>query len=336
MVRIRLRLGRYATDPVPVLRQLRASKPPEVLLATEKPFSTSAVAAIVAALPAPQYKLIQLQGYTQRAQLLEAVSTVQAAIVRSDKCDAEFFAHAKNLKVLVRAGAGVDTIDLDAATRNGVVVMNTPGQNSNAVAELAFGLMLSHVRSHFDGGMGSELRGKRLGLHGCGNVSKYMILLAKGFGMSVTAFDPFLTPEQKIAAGAEPAEKLEDVFKANFVSLHIPLTQDTKASIDKSLLSLLPTNGVLINTARPEVIQEADLLVALKERQDLGYLADVVPGNFEAIKEELGSKFAKQVLVTPKKMGAQTNEANNNCAPAAARQIVAFFDSGDRKFQVNK
>jgi D-3-phosphoglycerate dehydrogenase / 2-oxoglutarate reductase len=313
------------------------TRPVTVLLATEKPFSATAVAAIAASLPSPQYKLVELQGYTERSQLLQAAASVDAAIVRSDKCDAEFFAHARSLKVLVRAGAGVDTIDLNAATQSGVVVMNTPGQNSNAVAELAFGMMLSHVRSHFDGGMGSELRGKHLGLHGCGNVSKYMILLARGFGMSVTAFDPFLSPDQIRAAGAEPVVKLEDVFKADFISLHIPLTPETKASINKALISVIPTNGVLINTARQEVIHEGDLLAALKDRADLGYLSDVVPGNLEAIKETLGAaRFTKQVLVTPKKMGAQTNEANNNCAPAAGRQIVAFFENGDKKFQVNK
>ena len=307
-----------------------------VLLATEKSFSASAVSAIAAALPA-KFNLVKLESYKTREQLLEAAASADACIVRSDKCDAEFFAHAKKLRVLVRAGAGVDTIDLDAATKNNVVVMNTPGQNSNAVAELAFGMMLSHIRSHYDGGMGTELRGKRLGLHGCGNVSKYMILLAKGFGMSVIAFDPFLTPDQIRAVGAEPAEKLEQIFTSDFVSLHIPLTNETRASINKSLISLMPANGVLVNTARQEVINEDDLLAELKARQDWGYLADVVPGNFEAIKEALGgSRFTKQVLVTPKKMGAQTAEANNNCAPAAARQIVAFFENGETKFQVNK
>lgn len=308
-----------------------------VLLATEKAFSATAVESIASALPSPRFNLVKLEGYKTREQLLEAAASADAAIVRSDKCDAEFFAHAKKLKVLVRAGAGVDTIDLEAATRNNVAVMNTPGQNSNAVAELAFGMMLSHIRSHYDGGMGTELRGKRLGLHGCGNVSKYMILLAKGFGMSVTAFDPFLTSDQIRAAGAEPADNLDKIFTSDFVSLHIPLTTETRASINKSLLSLMPANGVLVNTARQEVVNEDDLLTELKERPEWGYLADVVPANFEAIKEALGvSRFKKQVLVTPKKMGAQTAEANNNCAPAAARQIVAFFENGENKFQVNK
>jgi len=184
-----------------------------VLLATEKPFSASAVKAIRDALPG--YTLVELQGYSDRAQLLQAAASAEAAIVRSDKCDAEFFAHAKNLKILVRAGTGVDTIDLEAAKTQGVVVMNTPGQNSNAVAELAFGMMISHIRSHFDGGMGSELRGKSLCLHGCGNVSRYMITLAKVFRMSVTAFDPYLTPEQIRAAGAEPAANVQAVTVAD-------------------------------------------------------------------------------------------------------------------------
>jgi len=306
-----------------------------VLLATEKPFSASAVKAIRDALPG--YTLVELQGYSDRAQLLQAAASAEAAIVRSDKCDAEFFAHAKNLKILVRAGTGVDTIDLEAAKTQGVVVMNTPGQNSNAVAELAFGMMISHIRSHFDGGMGSELRGKSLGLHGCGNVSRYMITLARGFGMSVTAFDPYLTPEQIRAAGAEPAGNVQEVFKADFVSLHIPLTPETRGSINKFLISLMPPHGVLVNTARQELLKEDDLLAELKSRPDLGYLADVIPANLELLRESLGAaKFKKQVFVTPKKMGAQTNEANNNCAPAAARQIAAFFEHGDKKFQVNQ
>jgi D-3-phosphoglycerate dehydrogenase / 2-oxoglutarate reductase len=211
-----------------------------VLLATEKPFSAPAIDAIAAALPPEKFNLIQLLGYTQRSQLLEAVATVDAVIVRSDKCDAEFFEHAKNLKVVVRAGTGVDTIDLQAAKAKGVIVMNTPGQNSNAVAELVFGMMLSVVRGHYDGGMGTEIRGKRLGLHGCGNVSRCMIPIAKGFGMSVIAYDPFLTPSQIKASGAEAAEKLEDIFLSDFVSLHIPLTPDTRGSINHSSHSSQP------------------------------------------------------------------------------------------------
>ena len=305
----------------------------KVLLATEKAFSSIAVALIDKELA--DYQLIKLENYKSRQDLLRAVEDVDAAIVRSDKCDAEFFSHAKNLKIVVRAGAGVDTIDCEFAKSKGVVVMNTPGQNSNAVAELAFGMILSHIRSHFDGGMGTELRGKSLGLHGCGNVSKYMILIAKGFGMQVKAFDPFLSAEQIAAVGAEPAS-LEEVFKCDFVSLHIPLTPETKGSIGSRLLSLMPGNGVLINTARQEVIAEEDLLGILKQRPDFGYLADVAPASHDSFKEGLAARYSQQVLITPKKMGAQTHEANNNCAPAAARQIVAYFAHNDVRFQVNK
>jgi D-3-phosphoglycerate dehydrogenase len=312
-----------------------------VLLATEKPFAASAVAGIEAALKGSQnYVLRRLEKYTSPAQLQAELRTVQpdAVIIRSDLANKEFFAAgAPSLKIVVRAGAGVDNIDLNEATAAGVVAMNTPGQNSNAVAELAFGMMVFHARGGFGGEGGYELRNKTLALHGCGNVGRYMCKVAAGFGMRVIAFDPYLTSDEIRECGAEPVMSVPDLFSADFVSLHIPATPETKNSINRSLLSLLPENGVLINTARAEVINEADLKNMLVERLDLGYLADVQPTSLEELKSALGpDRFNKQVLVTPKKIGAQTAEANNNAGPAAARQIVDFFEKGDVRFQVNK
>jgi D-3-phosphoglycerate dehydrogenase len=318
------------------------NKPVTVLLATAKPFAQSAVAGIEEALRKSgqhSYVLKRFEKYSNHADFLNEVKATKpsAVIIRSDIANADFFnAAGPELKIVVRAGAGVDNIDLDAATKAGVVAMNTPGQNSNAVAELAFGMMVFHARGRFGGDSGYELRGKTLGLHGCGNVGKYMCKLAKGFGMNVIAYDPFLTPEQIKENGAEPTGSVADLFSADFVSLHIPATPETKNSINQSLLNLLPKNGVLINTARSEVINETDLKEFLKSRSDFGYLADVPPTNFEELKSVLGDRFNKQVLVTPKKIGAQTAEANNNAGPAAARQIVDFFERGDVRFQVNK
>lgn len=312
-----------------------------VLLATEKPFASSAVAGIEAALKGSQnYSLRRFEKYTSPSQLQEELRKVQpdAVIIRSDLANKEFFAAAAPaLKIIVRAGAGVDNIDLAEATASGVVAMNTPGQNSNAVAELAFGMMIFHARGRFGGDGGYELRNKTLALHGCGNVGRYMCKIATGFGMKAIAFDPYLTSEQIKECGAEPVMSVAELFSADFVSLHIPATSETKNSINRSLLSLMPKNGVLINTARSEVIHEADLKEILLERSDFGYLADVPPTNLEDLKNSLGTdRFSKQVLVTPKKIGAQTAEANNNAGPAAARQIVDFFEKGDVRFQVNK
>jgi D-3-phosphoglycerate dehydrogenase len=313
----------------------------KVLLATEKPFAASAVSGIEASLKGSHnYSLERLEKYASADELRSALGRIQpdAAIIRSDIADVEFFkAAAPALKIIVRAGAGVDNIDLTAATAAGVVAMNTPGQNSNAVAELAFGLMVMHARGNYSGEGGYELRGKTLALHGCGNVGKYMCKIAKGFGMDIIAFDPYLTGDQIRENGAEPVMSVAELFSADFVSLHIPVTPETRNSINKSMLSLLPKNGVLVNTARSEVVHEADLVEMLSARADLGYRADVPPTNLETIKATLGSeRFAKQVFVTPKKIGAQTAEANNNAGPAAARQIVDFFEKGDVRFQVNK
>jgi D-3-phosphoglycerate dehydrogenase len=312
-----------------------------VLLATEKPFASSAVAGIESALKGSfNYVLRRLEKYSSPAQLQEDLRTAQpdAVIIRSDLANKEFFdAAAPGLKIVVRAGAGVDNIDLEEATKAGVVAMNTPGQNSNAVAELAFGMMVYHARGRFAGDGGYELRGKTLALHGCGNVGRYMCKIANGFGMKVIAFDPYLTADQIKECGAEAVKSVAELFTADFVSLHIPATPETKKSINRSLLSLLPKNGVLINTARSEVIDEEELKAILVERSDLGYLADVQPTTLEDFKTALGTeRFNKQVFVTPKKIGAQTAEANNNAGPAAARQIVDFFEKGDVKFQVNK
>ncbi|EER17556.1 D-3-phosphoglycerate dehydrogenase, putative [Perkinsus marinus ATCC 50983] len=307
-----------------------------VLLATTKPFAKDAVAAIKTICEEHGLVFDKLEGYKDRAELYAAVASAEACIVRSDVCDEEFFSHAKKLKVLVRAGAGVDAIDLAAATRHGVCVQNTPGQNSNAVAELAFGMLLAHKRNYFDGNSGTEIRGSSLGLYGCGNVSRFMILAAQGFGMDIYAYDPFLTPDQITDLGAEPLYDVPSIFKCDVVSLHVPSTRETKHSIDEKLLRSMPKGGVLINTARKNIVQEADLLKALVDRPDLSYLADDKPDNTEEIKESLGEvRVKKQFLVTPKKMGAQTAEANSNSGIAAAKQVVEFFRDNLVKHQVN-
>ena len=312
-----------------------------VLLATEKAFSASAVQAIEATLSehGNLFRLVKLENYKSREEFLNLASDAEAMIVRSDKCDAEFFGRAKKLKLLVRAGAGVDSIDLTAAKNAGVVVQNTPGMNSNAVAELVFGLLIFHLRSHFNGDVGSELRGKRLGLHGCGNVSRFVIGIAKGLGFeSITAYDPFLGRAKIEELGVKCAESVDELFRTSeIVSLHIPLTAETKKSINKRLLSQMCGNSqcVLVNTARQEVVDEDDLLEMLQEKKNFHYVADIQPHNIQIIKDTLKDNFDKQVYVTPKKLGAQTVEANNNCAPAAARQIAAFFMKNENKFQVN-
>jgi D-3-phosphoglycerate dehydrogenase len=308
---------------------------PKVLLATDKPFAASAVDGISSVLAAAGYELVKLEKYKAKKDLLDAIGTAEAVIVRSDVIDPEVLAAASQLKLVVRAGAGVDTIDLNAATAKNVCVMNTPGQNANAVAELAFGMMLTNARNHFDGTSGYELRGKSLGLYGCGNVSKFMIALAKGFDMDVYAYDPFLTPEQITANGAKPIPSVKELFTKNFVSLHCPATAETTKSINAQLMGAMPSPAVLINTARKEVVHEEDLKAILETRKDFVYLADVPPDSLKTIQEALGDQ-ARRIFCTPKKMGAQTTEANNNAGIAAANQIVAFFEKDDRRFQVNK
>ncbi len=305
-----------------------------VLLATEKPFSAAARDEVVGILKQAGYTARVLESYKGKAPLLEAIADADAAIVRSDIIDPEVLAAASKLKLVVRAGAGYDTIDTAAAKEKGVAVMNTPGQNANAVAELAFGMMVYQARGKFDGKTGSELRGKTIGLHAFGAVGRAVATIAKGFGMTVYAFDPFVKAEAIKDAGAEPVGSVEELYKrSQYVSLHVPATAETKNSIGKKLLSLLPKGGTLINTARKEIINEAELLEVFAERADIRYLSDIAPS--DATHAVLKEKYAARVYVTPNKMGAQTEEANVNAGLAAARQIVGFFERGEKNFIVN-
>jgi D-3-phosphoglycerate dehydrogenase len=273
-----------------------------------------------------------LEKYTEKSQLLEAVANVDAMIIRSDIADKEVLDAAKNLKVVVRAGAGFDNIDLAAATANNIVAMNTPGQNSNAVAELAFGMMLFMARGGFDGKAGSELRDKTLGIHAYGNVGKYVAEIAKGFNMKIYAFDPFVKDSDIEADGVIPVGSVEELYKTcQYVSLHIPANDKTRNSINKDLLGLMPKNGVLVNTARKEVIHEADLLSLMEERPDFKYLSDIAPD----CAAEFAEKYAGRFFFTPKKMGAQTAEANINAGIAGIKQIINFLEKGDDTFKVN-
>ena len=305
----------------------------KVLIATEKPFSRVAVDGIKAVTDAAGYELALLEKYTEKAQLLAAVADADALIIRSDKVDNEVFDAAKRLKIVVRAGAGYDNIDLAAATAHGVVAMNTPGQNANSVAELVFGLLVYGVRNFFNGSSGTELLGKRLGILAFGNVGRNVARVAKGFGMKVVAYDAYCPKEAIEAAGVEAAASQEELFDTcDIVSLHIPATPETRESINYNLVNRLKKGGILVNTARKEVIDEEGLLKLLQERADLKYLTDIKPdraAEFESVAE--GRYFA-----TPKKMGAQTAEANVNAGIAAAKQIVDFLEHGITKFQVNK
>lgn len=304
----------------------------KVLVATEKPFAAVAVDGIRKEIEAAGYTLELLEKYTERAQLLEAVADADALIVRSDKIDAEVIDAAKQLKIIVRAGAGYDNIDLAAASARGIVVENTPGQNSNAVAELVFGMAVMAVRNMYDGTSGTELRGKRLGIHAFGQVGRNVARIAKGFEMNVSALDPFCPDEVIAQAGVEPVHTVEDLYADNnVVSLHIPATAETRRSVNYDLIMRLPKKGLLINTARKEVIDEDGLLRALTERPDLKYVADIRPDNAEA----LLAAAPGRVFFTPKKMGAQTAEANINAGIAAARQTVAYLHDGIDRFRVN-
>jgi D-3-phosphoglycerate dehydrogenase len=305
------------------------------LLACEKPFSAAARDEVVAIIKAAGYTANVLESYKGKGPLLDAIASADAAIVRSDVIDAEVLDAAKNLKLVVRAGAGYDTIDTAAAKAKGVAVMNTPGQNANAVAELVFGMLVYTARSKFNGKVGSELKGKTIGLHAFGAVGRAVATIAKGFGMTVYAFDPFVSAEQIKAGGAEPAASLEDLYgKSQYVSLHIPATAETKGSIGKKLLSLMPAGATLINTARKEVINEAELLEVFEARKDFRYVSDIAPS--DATGAALKEKFDARVLINAVKSGAQTEEANVNAGLAAARQIVGFFERGEKNFIVNK
>lgn len=305
----------------------------KVLVATEKPFSKVAVDGIQKIVEGAGYTFAKLEKYSSPAELLAAVADADALIVRSDKVTKEVVEAAKNLKIVVRAGAGYDNLDLAACSERGIVAMNTPGQNSNAVAELALCMMVYISRNQFTPGTGSELKGKTLGIQAYGNVGRLVAALAKGFGMKIMAFDPFVPAEKMEAEGVEVAKDLNELYsKSNFVSLHIPATEQTKGSIGAALLKEMPKGGCLVNTARKEVINEAELMQVLGEREDLKYITDVAPANYAELKE----KYGNRVFATPKKMGAETAEANINAGLAAANQIVDFFTTGNKRFQVNK
>lgn len=305
----------------------------KVLVATEKPFSKVAVDGIKKVVEEAKYEFSLLEKYTSVDELYAAVADVDALIVRSDKVTKEVISAAKNLKIVVRAGAGFDNLDLQACTERGIVAMNTPGQNSNAVAELALCMMVYMSRNQLTSGTGSELKGKTVGIQAYGNVGKLVGNLAKGFGMNVMAFDPYVQDVTMQNEGVIVAKDLEDLYKnSHFISLHIPATEQTKNSIGYELLSLMPKGGCLVNTARKEVINEEGLVKALTEREDLKYITDIATANHAAIAEQ----FGKRVYGTPKKMGAETAEANVNAGIAAASQIVDFLTTGNKRFQVNK
>ncbi|MDE6512965.1 MAG: 3-phosphoglycerate dehydrogenase [Muribaculaceae bacterium] len=305
----------------------------KILVATEKPFAPVAIEGIRRVADEAGHELALLEKYTSAEELYAAVADADALIVRSDKVTAEVLAHAPKLKIVVRAGAGYDNVDLEAASKLGIVVENTPGQNSNAVAELVFGMLIMAVRNMYAGTSGSELLGKTLGIHAFGQVGRNVARIAQGFGMEVSAFDPYCPDEVMEKAGVRPIHDLPALYSENkFVSLHIPATPETRRSVGFDLITRLPQGGVLINTARKEVIDEEGLKKALAERPDLKYVADIAPDNAA----ELTAEFPGRVFFTPKKMGAQTSEANINAGIAAARQIAAFFLNGDTRFQVNK
>ena len=305
----------------------------KILVATEKPFAADAVQKIKQVIDNAGFEFILLEKYTDKSQLLDAVKEVNAIIIRSDEIDAEVLDAAKQLKIVVRAGAGYDNVDLNAATAHGVVVMNTPGQNANAVAELVFGMMVYAVRSMFDGNSGTELMGKKLGIHAYGNVGRNVARIAKGFGMEVYAYDAFVPAEAIEKDGVKALASVDELYtKCQYVSLHIPATAETKNSINFALLEKMPKKAILVNTARKEVINEAELMKLMEARPDFKYLTDITPSNDAELKE----KFQQRYFTTPKKMGAQTAEANNNAGIAAANQIVDFFKNGNTTFQVNK
>lgn len=304
----------------------------KILVATEKPFAPVAVEGIRKIVEESGNELALLERGS-RADLLAAVADAEALIVRSDIIDRDVLDAAPKLRIVVRAGAGVDNIDLAYAREKAVVVMNTPGQNANAVAELVFGMLVSMARNRFDGTSGFELKGKRLGLQAYGQVGRNVARIAKGFGMEVSAYDPYLDDSVLTAEGVTPVHDLHELYSNNrFVSLHIPATPDTRGSIGRDLVALMPKGGILINTARKEIIDEASLLDILAERTDLMYIADVKPDR----EADFLALDAKRVMFTPKKMGAQTAEANINAGLAAARQIVDYFTTGNERFRVNR
>ena len=306
----------------------------KVLIATEKPFAKSAVEGIESILKEANYEVVRLEKYADKSELLAAVADVDALIIRSDKVTAEVIEAAKQLKIVVRAGAGFDNVDLAAATAHNVVVMNTPGQNSNAVAELALGMMVFMARNQFNPGTGSELQGKTLAIHAYGNVGRLVGLKGKALGMNVVAYDPFITDDAVFERdGVKKMNSIAELYAAaDYLSLHIPATAETKGSIGYDLAMSMPKGATIVNTARKEVINEEGLMKAMEEREDLKYITDIAPD----AKDVYAEKFGKRYFGTPKKQGAETAEANVNAGLAAARQIVDFFVNGNVRFQVNK
>jgi D-3-phosphoglycerate dehydrogenase len=303
-----------------------------ILLATEKPFAADAVQKIQQVVSESTHSLRLLESYTSQEELIAAVRDVDALIVRSDLVNADVIQAGNKLKIIVRAGAGFDNIDLKAATAQGICVMNTPGQNANAVAELVFGMMIYQSRKQFSGASGTELRGKKLGVVGYGNIGRLVAQTAKGIGMEVCAYDKFIEPHIMQEKGITPMATIDDIFSTcQYISLHIPALSDTKGAVDYHLLSKMPKNAMLINTARQEVVQEADLARIMDEREDITFVSDFQPKD-EALRQD---KFSKRWFAPAKKTGAQTEEANVNAGIAAVKQIIRFFDTGDRTFQVN-
>ena len=304
----------------------------KILVATEKPFAKVAIDGIRQIVEAAGCELILLEKYTDVSQLYDAVADADGLIVRSDKVTAEVVAHASKLKIVVRAGAGYDNLDLAACSAKGIVAMNTPGQNSNAVAELALGMMLFMARNNFQPGTGTELKGKTLGIQAYGNVGRLVAQLAKGFGMEVLAFDPFVPADKIVSEGVTPITDLKELYRrSNYLSLHIPANEQTKKSINYDLLSMMPKGACLVNTARKEVIHEEDLMRVMEERPDFKYVSDIAPDSLAALQE----KFGTRVFATAKKMGAETAEANVNAGLAAANQVVGFLKEKVDRFRVN-
>ncbi|MFA5655519.1 MAG: NAD(P)-dependent oxidoreductase [Dysgonamonadaceae bacterium] len=307
----------------------------KILVATEKPFAKDAIKGMKGIIENKEHEMVLLEKYSNKKELLGAAKSANAIIIRSDIVDKEVLDAAKELKIVVRAGAGYDNVDLDTATAKGVVVMNTPGQNSNAVAELVFGFLLHLTRNGFDGTSGTELKGKKLGLHAFGHIGKIVAHIAQGFGMEVYAYSPSLSrnPERGKEHGVIAVKNPEELYdKSEIVSLHMPAIDATKQSINYELMSRLPENGIVINTARKEVVNEADMVRIMNERPKFKYATDIKPGNHD----EMTDKFGKRYFASAKKCGAQTAEANMNAGLAAAQQIINYFENGNEEFRVNK
>ncbi|VBB46752.1 D-3-phosphoglycerate dehydrogenase [uncultured Paludibacter sp.] len=305
----------------------------KILIATDKPFAKVAVDGIRNEVEGAGFELALLEKYTEKQQLLDAVADADAVIVRSDIIDAEVISAAKKMKIVVRAGAGYDNIDLDAATKAGVCVMNTPGQNANAVAELAFGLMIYGIRNYYNGTSGTELKGKRLGIHAYGNIGRNVARIAKGFGMEISAYDIYCRAEDIKTEGVNPTCSAKTLYQSSdVISINVPYTEETKQFIGKELLNLLPKGAIMVNTARKEVINEPELLEYMLENPKFKYLTDIAADMHEEFKAKVGDRY----YATVKKMGAQTEEANINAGIAAAQQIVDFIKNGVDKYRVNK